>query len=121
MKKRLLLAALCSFGVGIAPANPYLTSDPQCFDPTGADASCPNGYEVSEDDGATWQELGADISEDTIVVWEDLGLYSQGSHTMLVRAYNAWEVSDTVPLSFYCWASGCSFWLPSGSNGWHRP
>jgi len=99
MKSKLLLAAL-ALSVSAAQANPILTADPQCYDITGADASCPTGYEVSEDDGNSWRSLGSDISAQTIVIWEDLGPYGLGAHDLLVRGVNSWGVSDAVPFDF---------------------
>jgi hypothetical protein len=120
MKKKLLLMALCSLGMGVAQANPILTADPQCYDPTGADAACPTGYEVSEDEGATWQPLWSDIGASTITVWEDLGPYSTGPHNLLVRSVNTWGVSDTVPFDFTAGEpaapSGLHLVAPAGSG-----
>lgn len=101
-------------------ATPFLTADPQCYDVTGANASCPMGYEVSED-GSVWAPLGDNQTGDQVVVWQDMAGYAPGDHMIEVRAYNSWGVSDPVPFDFTAGApvgpTGLRLVAPPGSAG----
>lgn len=99
MKIKTLLTFLLLFSTQTVAA-PFLTADPQCFDPTWARAECPASYEASEDDGATWTTLGSDNDSVQVWVWHDLAAYGAGAYALLVRAVNAWGVSDPVPFVF---------------------
>jgi len=81
-------------------AAPFLTADPQCYDSIGARSECPNRYEVSDDDGATWSQLGSDNDGAQIWVWQDMAGYANGGHLLLIRAANVWGVSAAVPFDF---------------------
>ena len=95
----LLLVPLLLASAPLAAA-PFLTADPQCFDPTGANGACPAGYEYSQDAGATWQPLDAQIEDEQITLYADLGGMSNGLHAWQVRGTNAWGTSDSVPFDF---------------------
>jgi hypothetical protein len=99
MKMKTLFPFLLLFSAS-AVAAPFLTADPQCYDPTGARAECPASYEVSEDDGATWTALGSDNDGVQVWVWQDLATYGVGAYALQVRSVNAWGVSEPVPFAF---------------------
>lgn len=80
-----------------------LTADPQCHDPNGLNASCPDSYAFSEDNGTTWQVMDhAYPDAESIVVMHDMTPWQSipGPHAWLVRAENAWGVSDEAPFDF---------------------
>jgi hypothetical protein len=97
MKRVLFLTG--SLICGVAAAAPFLTSDPSCFDVSGANASCPFGYEYSED-SENWFPLDSQATDTTIIVWHDMGGLDHGVHSWSIRAVNNWGESDTVPFEF---------------------
>ena len=103
MKLPLSIVAIIVLSVAFSHstwARPWLTADPQCFDPTGANATCADSYEVSDDDGATWSILDSDVTDTSITIWHDLAVYAPGGHNLLVHGVNTWGVSDDVPFDF---------------------
>ena len=98
MKTNIIFAA--SLFSGIASAAPFLTSDPMCYDVTGARSECPASCEYSDDGETTWFDLPTTISGDQITVWHDLSLLTPGTHAWAIRCVNVWGKGDAVPFDF---------------------
>ena len=101
MKLTTLCVLMLPVSVG---ADPFLTADPQCYDPSNADASCPSGYEYSEDGGTTWQDLGVDITTgpDEIRILHDMAAVTPGSRRSgcpVSGGSPSWKVKRTFPFS----------------------
>jgi hypothetical protein len=92
--------ALIVFTSLVADASPFLMSDPQCFDPTGARSECPAHYEYSESGGA-WVPLDTDGDGVQIWIHHDIGgIPNNTAVTWEIRGANIWGESASVPFSF---------------------
>jgi hypothetical protein len=78
-------------------ANPFVVSDYQQYN----EQSGVMGYKISFDNGATWEECGNQQNLDgQIRVAHDLEGTTTGEHNILVKAYNLWEETDSVPFDY---------------------
>ena len=87
----------------IVNADPFVSADPQCFwEMQTQDGACPQSYEISTDDGATWTSAGSVTNQDQtqIALYHDLNGSAAGPNEILIRGRNPWGVSPPVPFDF---------------------
>lgn len=92
MKKVVIFSVIIMFCfASIVIAAPYLVSDTQ-------NAETIQGYQITWDGGATWEECGHEIDGNQIRVSHDLTAVETGTHEIMIKALNLWgDESDSTP------------------------